>query len=208
MSTMIDMPDKALHEKCGVFGALAPVASQGAASTVATAQSLGELLYYGLYALQHRGQETCGMAVFEHDHLRLHKDLGLVSQVFQDHQVKRLKGQVGVGHTRYSTAGDGQLANAQPVIARTPLGALALAHNGNLINPERLLSQFGPFEAEPFGHESDSWILAQALGAAIERALSSSDHTGSFEQRRIDAVKGVLDACQGAFSIVVAMGDC
>ncbi|MEB3206637.1 MAG: amidophosphoribosyltransferase [Vampirovibrionales bacterium] len=207
MNTWQDL-DKARHDKCGVFGVLAPPSQIKSADSI----PLGELLYYGLYALQHRGQESCGMAVFDHDHLRLHKDLGLVSQVFQQPAtLKRLSGQVGIGHTRYSTAGDGQFGNAQPVIARTPLGALALAHNGNLINPEALLEHFGPFDeqdAASLSDQSDSVWLTQALGVAIERCLSEVNNPTPFAERRFEAVRQVLAQCEGAFSLVIALGDC
>ncbi|MBY0405833.1 MAG: class II glutamine amidotransferase, partial [Cyanobacteria bacterium] len=120
--------DQSLHESCGVFGLLQKQTA-----------CLGQFIYYGLYALQHRGQESCGMAVFDHDQLHLHKEMGLVNQVFTNQMIQEeMVGQVGIGHTRYSTTGSSHLTNAQPVVVRSPFGAITLAHNGNLINAEYL----------------------------------------------------------------------
>jgi len=96
-----------LNEKCGVFGMIG-------SQTI----PMGQYAYFALFALQHRGQESCGMAVFNNDQMTLHKDIGLVSQVFKDDLLQKLEGQVVIGHTRYSTAGDSSLENAQPVISR------------------------------------------------------------------------------------------
>ena len=88
------VPYKSINEECGVFGILDR-----------SSAGLGHTLYFGLYALQHRGQESCGMAVFDNHQLRLHKEMGLVNQVFNEHVLDSLTGQVGIGHTRYSTTG-------------------------------------------------------------------------------------------------------
>ncbi len=121
------VPYKSIHEECGVFGILDK-----------NSAGLGHTLYFGLYALQHRGQESCGMAVFDNHQLRIHKEMGLVNQVFNENLLESLTGQIGIGHTRYSTTGASNLDNAQPVVARSPFGGITLAHNGNLTNTEQL----------------------------------------------------------------------
>ena len=128
-----ERPDKP-EEACGVFAVLA------------ADQPVANLTYFGLYALQHRGQESAGIAVFDADpsgaahgeasgpKVRMHKDMGLVSQVFDQSVLERLPGQLAIGHNRYSTTGSSKACNAQPVLLNTRLGPLAFAHNGNLVN--------------------------------------------------------------------------
>lgn len=176
-----------LNEYCGVFGILDP--------NIANSKGLGQTLYYGLYALQHRGQESCGMAVFDNHQFRVHKDMGLVNIVFSESILANLTGQVGIGHTRYSTTGGCNLDNAQPVVTRCPFGALTLAHNGNLINTEALrvfLQERGFFG---FG-DSDSHLMVQYINYEINQGKSLKD-----------SVMAALSACEGAFSLVIATGD-
>ncbi len=118
-------PDKP-EEACGVFGVYAPE------------RAVAKLTYFGLYALQHRGQESAGIATFTENQVYCHKDMGLVSQVFSEEILEQLPGYMGIGHTRYSTTGSSLKANAQPAILDTRLGKLALAHNGNLVNAVEL----------------------------------------------------------------------
>ena len=121
-----DRPDKP-EEACGVFAVLA------------SDQPVANLTYFGLYALQHRGQESAGIAVFEQGtgqaggpKVRMHKDMGLVSQVFDQGVLERLPGQLAIGHNRYSTTGSSKACNAQPVLLNTRLGPFAFAHNGKI----------------------------------------------------------------------------
>jgi amidophosphoribosyltransferase len=176
-----------LNEKCGVFGMIS-----------ARTLPMGQYAYFALFALQHRGQESCGMAVFNNDQMTLHKDIGLVSQVFKDEFLSTLEGQVVVGHTRYSTAGDSSLENAQPVISRSRLGSIALAHNGNLIELDTLRERFNLEVGDGFGANSDSHIMVRCLGQAL--AETQGDLA--------EAAHLVFNHCEGAFSVVMAMGDC
>lgn len=115
------------REECGVFGVWAP------------GEEVAKLSFYGLYALQHRGQEAAGIAVGDDSQVLVYKDLGLVSQVFNEQTLASLRGHVGVGHARYSTTGGGTWENAQPTFRTTPAGSgLALGHNGNLVNTAEL----------------------------------------------------------------------
>lgn len=172
------------REYCGVFGILDPAN-----------QHLAHTLYYGMYALQHRGQESCGMAVFDNHQLRIHKEMGLVNQVFKESLLNSMTGQLGIGHTRYSTTGSSSLDNAQPVVTRTPLGALTMAHNGNLINTaelQKFLQERGFFG---YGN-SDSHLLVQYMNYQLNQGDNLKE-----------AVKKALEAAEGAFSLVICTGD-
>ncbi len=183
------VPYQSMGEECGVLGMISN-----------KTQNLGHLLFYGLYALQHRGQESCGMAVFDNDQLRIHKDMGLVNQVFTASVLEKMTGQVGIGHTRYSTTGSSNLDNAQPVVVRTRLGAVTLAHNGNLINTNVLEAFLEEKGYTGYG-DSDSHLVAHY----IRYALQQKEALGKLPLK--EAVKEALEACEGAFSMVISTGD-
>lgn len=117
------------HEECGVFGIYAP------------GEDVARLTFFGLYALQHRGQESAGIAVSDGQTINTHKDMGLVAQIFDEEAMRPLKGHIAIGHTRYSTTGSSHLINAQPFSMHTLLGPLAVGHNGNLTNAPQLRRQ-------------------------------------------------------------------
>ncbi len=142
------------EEACGVFGVYAP------------GEDVAKLTYFGLYALQHRGQESAGIATFADGEVHLHKDMGLVSQVFSESTLEKLVGHLAVGHTRYSTTGSSRVVNAQPAVVETRLGSLALAHNGNLVNTaalreELLKSNFNLLTS------TDSEMIALAIAEEV-----------------------------------------
>ena len=114
--------EKGPQDACGVFGVWAP------------GEEVAKLTFFGLYALQHRGQESAGIAVSDGSHIVVYKDMGLVSQVFTEASLESLQGHVAIGHTRYSTTGSSVWENAQPTFRPTATGNLALGHNGNLTN--------------------------------------------------------------------------
>ena len=118
--------DDNLHEACGVFGLYAP------------GRDVARLTFFGLYALQHRGQEGAGIVTSDGHVAHIHKGMGLVSQVFNEDNLRHLQGKLAIGHTRYSTTGAPKLRNTQPYLVETLDGPLALAHNGNLINAPQL----------------------------------------------------------------------
>ncbi|HWN28417.1 MAG TPA: amidophosphoribosyltransferase, partial [Actinomycetospora sp.] len=129
-TTPADAPafDEGPKEECGVFGVWAP------------GEEVAKLTYFGLFALQHRGQEAAGMAVSDGRQIVVFKDLGLVSQVFDEQTLSSLRGHLSVGHTRYSTTGSPTWENAQPTFRTTAAGTgLALGHNGNLVNTAELV---------------------------------------------------------------------
>src|SRR5580700_6250719 len=119
------------RDACGVFGVWAP------------GEDVAKLAYYGLYALQHRGQESAGIAVSDGSRIMVHKEMGLVAQVFDEPALTALRGHIAVGHCRYSTTGASVWANAQPTFRSTPATSLALGHNGNLINTRELAALLG-----------------------------------------------------------------
>jgi len=168
--------DPSPREECGVFGVWAP------------GEEVAKLSYYGLYALQHRGQEAAGIAVADGSQIVVFKDLGLVSQVFDEEKLRALEGDMAIGHVRYSTTGGGSWENAQPVW-RDDGRELALAHNGNLTNAVELWAELKE-AGIAFRGTSDSEIIA---------ALISSNGGKLVE----DAVTDVMPRLQGAYSTVV-----
>ena len=118
--------EKGPQDACGVFGVWAP------------GEDVAKLAYFGLYALQHRGQESAGIATGDGHKVLVYKDMGLVSQVFNESALQSLTGHVAIGHCRYSTTGGSTWENAQPTLGGTDTTTVALAHNGNLINSAEL----------------------------------------------------------------------
>ncbi len=140
-----------LHEACGVFGAFAP------------GDQVANLCYLGIYALQHRGQESAGICVSDGEQLRLQRDMGLVSQVFTEESLGKLDGSIGLAHTRYSTTGSSQVTNAQPfTFEHGQLGPVAISHNGNLTNAQALRHNLFE-EGYSFNTSSDTEVLAGLL---------------------------------------------
>lgn len=122
-------PEDKAQDECGVFGVFQP------------GQQVSQLVYYGLYSLQHRGQEAAGIAVAGNDQILVYKDVGLVSQVFNDQNLAVLRGSLAIGHVRYATSGVRSWDNAQPTLGPTPFGTVAMAHNGNLTNTDELMEE-------------------------------------------------------------------
>ena len=122
MSNWLDDDDK-FHDECGVFAIYAPGKDVAARMT-----------FFGLHALQHRGQESAGICTYDGKMTHMHKGMGLVPQVFNEDDMKRLEGHMAIGHVRYSTTGSSHVRNAQPYLIETINGPLAVAHNGNLVN--------------------------------------------------------------------------
>lgn len=141
-----------LHEECGVFG----VYAKEKTSVAATA-------YYGLFALQHRGQESCGIVVNDDGLFQYHKDNGLVNDVFTPEVMAELgEGNMALGHTRYGTTGTGDRLNAQPIVVNHIKGRLALSHNGNLVNSYEL-RQALELEGSIFHTTSDTEVISYII---------------------------------------------
>ncbi|MBQ8510969.1 MAG: amidophosphoribosyltransferase [Clostridia bacterium] len=169
-----------IHEECGVFGIWN-----------SNPETTARLTYYGLYALQHRGQESCGIAVTNEKGILLHKDLGLVSEVFDDDRLSRLTGKIAIGHVRYSTTGSNTRENAQPLCARYAKGTLSVAHNGNIANSLELRTAL-EYEGALFQSTNDTEVIAFMI--ARERV-----RCGSVEE----AVKRVMPKLRGSYSMVI-----
>src|SRR5918997_4320604 len=127
------------RDACGVIGIYAP------------GEDVARLTYFGLYALQHRGQESAGIATADGERLHVHTRMGLVAQVFPEPDLSRLVGQAAIGHTRYSTTGSSRVENAQPLVVDSDLGPLALGHNGNLVNAGALREEVADLGVTPSG---------------------------------------------------------
>lgn len=169
-----------LHEECGVFGVW------GVTNAV-------EVTYYGLHSLQHRGQEGCGIVtVNEEEQLRRVKGLGLVTEVFNNDNLSTLKGDMAIGHVRYSTAGGGGIENVQPFMFRHNSGDFALAHNGNLVNSDQL-RRYLEDRGSLFQSTSDSEILAHLI----------KKNPNERKMPRIYPIMEALNMIEGAFAFVV-----
>lgn len=170
-------------EACGVFGIIAP------------GEDVSRLTFFGLYALQHRGQESCGIGTFDNLNVFLHKDVGLVSQVFNEEILKKLKGSIAVGHTRYSTTGSTNVCNAQPILVSYKNIKILLAHNGNLVNTSELRNALIK-KGHSFETTTDSEVMAKLLVNELGN-----------ENNLKDAVIKTFKQCKGAFSVVIGTGD-
>lgn len=177
--------DTRIKEACGVFGIYNPHGEEAASS-----------IYYGLSSLQHRGQESCGIAVFDTSgpkgNANVHRGMGLVSEVFKDNILQSLHGNLGVGHVRYSTTGETTISNAQPLVLNYIKGTLALAHNGNLVNTKELRDELAQNGAI-FHTTTDSEVIAYCI--ARERV-----HTKSVEE----AILHTASKIKGAYGLVIA----
>lgn len=151
------------EEACGVFGVYSNDTSFDASS----------LTYLGLYALQHRGQESAGMVVSDGERVAAHKEMGLVSRVFNPDVLSRLRGRIAIGHVRYSTTGSSYLANAQPLLARCSKGVMAVAHNGNLVNTD-LLRQELEEQGSVFQSTTDTEVIINLIARFSKDKLEDS----------------------------------
>lgn len=170
-----------MHEACGIFGIYAP------------GIDVARITFFGLYALQHRGQESAGITTADGKTIYIHTSMGLVSQVFTEEKLARLPGYIAIGHTRYSTTGSSHTANAQPIIVESGSTVLALAHNGNIVNAKFLreeLEQLG----YTFRTSTDSEIIGYLILSATHRAP-------------IDKINYAMRRLQGAYSLVLLTKD-
>ncbi len=173
--------DGCIHEECGVFAIYSKETSDVAVQT-----------YIGLYALQHRGQESCGIVVNDRGVFTHHKDLGLVHEVFDKDTLDKLgEGNIAIGHVRYSTTGNSNRSNAQPLVVRHMKGPLAIAHNGNLVNARELREEY-ELKGGIFHSTNDTEVISYAI--TEQRLVCSSIE---------EAVERAVGRLKGAFSIAV-----
>ena len=177
----VEIMDDHPHEECGIMGVFAPN------------EDVAGMAFFGLYALQHRGQEAAGIAVADGHAIRLHKEVGMVSQVFTPQNLLTMKGHYAIGHTRYSTTGSPAARNSQPFLIETQHGPLAVAHNGNLVNAAELRLELLR-KGIGLSSSSDSEVLTMMLAGA---------EGDTWEQR----LANTMPRWQGAYSLVVLTRD-
>ncbi|WP_121433239.1 amidophosphoribosyltransferase [Actinomadura pelletieri] len=178
LSHDIDPTDRPPQDACGVFGVWVP-------PDQASRAEVSKLTYYGLYALQHRGQESAGIAVSDGSRIVVFKDMGLVAQVFDESVLNTLRGHIAVGHCRYSTTGSSTWENAQPTFRSSDAGGLALVHNGNLINTPELAERLEP------------GVLTATTDTEVLTALLATHGDGG----TLAAARQILPVTRGAFSL-------
>jgi len=166
-----------LHESCGVFGVYAPT------------EDVARLTFFALFALQHRGQESAGIATTDGKQLQVYAEMGLVSQVFDEHSLTHLTGDIAIGHNRYSTRGSSRVTNVQPIIVGEGKNALAIAHNGNIVNAEHLHQELSD-QGYTFNTSTDTEVIANLI-------LSSP------AKRWVDRIKYAMHRLQGAYSLAI-----
>jgi amidophosphoribosyltransferase len=186
LTAALDPHDLGPQDACGVFGVWAP------------GEDVAKLTYFGLYALQHRGQESAGIAVSNGRQILVYKDMGLVSQVFDETTLDSLKGHLAIGHSRYSTTGASTWHNAQPTFRPTADGSIALGHNGNLINTHDLAQLVADLPSDPGELDIHARDLESTNDTGLVTALMAHHPDTSLEQRALE----VLPQLQGAFSFV------
>ncbi|MFA6940722.1 MAG: amidophosphoribosyltransferase [Clostridiaceae bacterium] len=173
--------DDKFREECGVFGVFS------------TETEAAVKVYYGLYALQHRGQESAGIVTSDGENLFIYKDMGLVSEVFNEDKLKKLPGKLAIGHVRYSTMGASNIENAQPILGKSKLGSIAIAHNGNLVNADvirELLEDTGCVFQTSIDSEVILNLIARGAKKGVEKAV-------------VDAISAV----KGSYGIVLITED-
>ena len=175
---MFNLEEDKLHEECGVVG----VYSDNPDIT-------SQLIYYGLFALQHRGQESAGIAIHTGKRIEFHKDMGLVADVLSQKVIDSLKGNIAIGHDRYSTSGESEKQNAQPLVVRYKEGSIALAHNGNLVNADSIREIL----------ENEGVIFQTSTDSEVVANLISRHYRGSI----IKSIQTTMEVVKGAYAFVV-----
>ena len=169
-------------DECGVFGVY-----------VNKPFDVASMTYYGLYALQHRGQESAGIAVADGEKIEMHKGLGLITEAFKQDDLAKLKGHIAIGHVRYSTAGGKGIENAQPILTTSKVGPVAMAHNGNLVNAD-VIKELLEDAGQIFHTSSDSEVIACLIARSAKKGLAR-------------AVVDAMEAIRGSFALTIMSKD-
>jgi amidophosphoribosyltransferase len=170
-----------LHESCGVFG------------VYAHNEDVARLTFFALFALQHRGQESAGIATTDGKKLSVYADMGLVSQIFSEESLSHLTGHIAIGHNRYSTTGSSRMCNAQPVVVGKGSNAIAVAHNGNIINSEHLYKELVE-QGYTFNSTTDTEVIANLILSSPEKDV-------------VNRIKYAMHRLQGAYSLTIMTKD-
>ena len=175
---IMDPSNDKFKDECGVFGVYAnnPI-------------DVASMTYYGLYALQHRGQESAGIAVADGEKIDIHKGLGLITEAFKQDDLEKLKGHIAIGHVRYSTAGGKGIENAQPIVSTSKLGSVAMAHNGQLVNAD-VIKELLEDAGQIFHTSSDSEVISCLIARSAKKG---------FAQAVVDA----MSAIRGSFALTI-----
>src|ERR1700684_4173423 len=168
------------HDECGVVAIFSHPEAE-------------KLAYLGLHALQHRGQESAGIVTFDGLTSHVHKAMGLVADIFTEDVLSKMRGTLAIGHTRYSTAGDSALLNAQPILVQSNKGSIAVAHNGNLTNAQQVRARLES-QGSIFQTNSDTEVIVHLIALSKEHTLP-------------EAVADALRRVEGAFSLVMMSTD-
>lgn len=179
---IIDPSNDKFKDECGVFGVY-----------VNKPIDVASMTYYGLYALQHRGQESAGIAVADGEKIDIHKGLGLITEAFKQEDLDKLEGHIAIGHVRYSTAGGQGIENAQPIVTTSKIGSIAMAHNGNLVNDD-VLRELLEDAGQIFHTSSDSEVIACLIARSAKKGLEK-------------AVVDAMAAIRGSFALVIMSKD-
>jgi len=171
-----------LKEECGVIGIYAPGSDH-----------ISRMAYFGLHALQHRGQESAGIAANKDGRIQYYKEMGLVQEVFSDTVIERLKGDIAIGHVRYSTTGESYVTNAQPLVVQYKGGSIALAHNGNLVNAHKIRDELED-AGVIFQTSIDSEVIANLIARHKKEGIEN-------------AVKETMNRIQGSYALVITTGN-
>lgn len=156
-------------------------------------KSIAKELYYGLFSIQHRGQESCGMAVMGDDKIKYKKDMGLVGEVFKEEEIESLDGNMGIGHVRYSTAGGSHISNCQPFVGTCRKRNLAISHNGNLVNANYLKDMLEE-DGYMFQTDSDTEVILYILARYYKGDI-------------VESLKLTMDYIKGAYALVILSDD-
>jgi amidophosphoribosyltransferase len=178
MKNLSSYHDDKLHEECGIIGIYEK-----------DNKNTGKLTYVGLIALQHRGQESAGIAVNNDGIITCYKEMGLVSEVFDNQILNLLKGDMSIGHVRYSTTGESFVTNAQPLVVKYKNGTIALAHNGNLVNAQALRREM----------EDQGMIFTTSIDSEIIASLIAKNYTTDI----VEAISKTMDKIKGAYALTI-----
>lgn len=170
-----------MRESCGIFGVYAP------------GEDVARLTFFALFALQHRGQESAGIATTDGKRLQVYAKMGLVSQVFNEDSLAQLTGNIAIGHTRYSTKGSSRIANAQPIVVGKGSRSIAIAHNGNIVNAEHLYQELAD-QGYAFHTSTDTEVIANLI-------------LSSHEKSWVDRIRYAMHRLQGAYSLTLMTND-
>jgi amidophosphoribosyltransferase len=192
----LESEEDKLHDECGVLGIYLNGAKgeNGTPDEQRPVMSAATLAYYGLYSLQHRGQESTGIAVADGTDIKVHKSMGLVADAFKKEDFEGLQGYIAVGHVRYATAGGCSIENAQPMVMRFKLGSVAVAHNGQLVNYEQLREMLEE-SGSTFSSTSDTEVIVKLIAKSYKKGLER-------------ALTDTIQMIKGSFALCVMTGDC